>query len=763
MAKKTGVIQKLTLPSKKAESIISGTGAYKTGNANPNTKIPNSYSGSAIAYTNQTKTAQALGANVTYTAPMFFSPLHSPQNWQIASKKRECSQWMYHIDSPVLTEDFTYRSILDFSFVANSVVEDTITEGMLYEDLRCENIYGATGEFRHPEKIGIRDCINKDFYKIKAFGYFRELNLSEEHEIFTIDKESYRKNIPIKQRGNNQEKINGDKLVIENELFVKKQAKDIKKGDYLIFPIPSVGKTSINKDLAWLIGLCLADGCIGKIPQRKICYTMHRNEPYKEKLINTIKEQFKVNPTSKFHASRRGQKDGDGNAWRVSFYQKEAHSIYSKYITGKHGNKKFTKNIFNLDRRSRLNVLAGYIDGDGHYSKEENRIVIKSHSLDMADQIRMIRLSCGIKASVSKSKIFPSKFPTKNTHKYIIIISASNIHKVKRYLKSGKVAENFKSKKQGCDLRFFFEKEDKTYLASPVRFIEKYSYTGKGYDIQIDPERALVVSGAVCSNCRFYYRNDPKVAAGIDFYSTFPLTNFDLECKSKKVLRYYEKLVKDLKIPHWLRMVSHEYYLLGDVYVFMEFECKVCGGAGINPSDGTYCNHPGGKPKRILVLNPDWIEVQSNVLADEPLVVLLPDEELRSIVARKQPAAIYNKLPKRIIEAVMAGMPIPLSNRSITHLKHAPSPYGVYGESILRRLFTILAYGTKLMTANWIVAERLILPIRVVKIGDKERPASDDDIASVTSQLAVIANDPNLTLVTHHAFDMDWIGYGQDT
>jgi very-short-patch-repair endonuclease len=256
---------------------------------------------------------------------------------------------------------------------------------------------------------------------------------------------------------------------------------------------------------------------------------------------------------------------------------------------------------------------------------------------------------------------------------------------------------------------------------------------------------------------RFYYRNERKIGAGIDFYSTFPLTNFALECKSKKTLKFYEKLIKDLKLPHWLRMISHEYYLLGNVYIFMEFDCKVCGGTGIN-QDGNYCNHPGGKPKRIMVLNPDWIEVQSNVLADEPLVVLLPDEELRSIVARKQPAAIYNKLPKRIIEAVLAGMPIPLSNRSVTHLKHAPSPYGVYGDSILRRLFTILAYKTKLMTANWIVAERLILPIRVVKIGSPERPAGDDDIASVTSQLAVIANDPNLTLVTHHAFDMDFVG-----
>jgi very-short-patch-repair endonuclease len=77
---------------------------------------------------------------------------------------------------------------------------------------------------------------------------------------------------------------------------------------------------------------------------------------------------------------------------------------------------------------------------------------------------------------------------------------------------------------------------------------------------------------------------------------------------------------------------------------------------------------------------------------------------------------------------------------------------------MLQRLFTVLAYKTKIMTANWIVAERLIIPIRIAKIGEKERPATDSDIRDVQNQLAAVANEPNMTLVTHHAFELDWIG-----
>lgn len=251
---------------------------------------------------------------------------------------------------------------------------------------------------------------------------------------------------------------------------------------------------------------------------------------------------------------------------------------------------------------------------------------------------------------------------------------------------------------------------------------------------------------------RFYYENEPKVAAGVDFYAGFPMNGFKLECKSKQILEYYEQSVEDLELPEWVGHISHEYFLLGDVFPFLEIGCPEC--EGKNPK----CNHPGGYFKSIRLMNPDYIEVQDNVLADQPSIAMVPDEELRMLVQRREPKKIYDKLPKELIEMVSTGKPVPLSNRSISHLKYNGSAYGVYGTSMLRRLFTVLAYKTKLMTANWIVAERLILPVRVVKVGDKDRPASEEDLSDVANQLAAVVNDPNLSIITHHAFEYDWFG-----
>jgi len=260
--------------------------------------------------------------------------------------------------------------------------------------------------------------------------------------------------------------------------------------------------------------------------------------------------------------------------------------------------------------------------------------------------------------------------------------------------------------------------------------------------------------------CRFFYDNEPKVAAAIDFYSRFPMSGFKLECKSKKVLSFFKHhVLRKLDLNELFKQISSEHFLLGDVFPFKEVDCPVCGGAGVDPNNPEeLCKHPGGTFKRVIVLNPDWIEVQRSVLAEEPSVVLVPDEELKRIVFYKQPREIYDRIPDTVKNLVLQNKPIPLSNRSVSHIKHMPVPYGTYGTSLVRRLFTTLAYKTKIMTANWIVAERLILPVRVVKIGSDQRPATSVDIADIQQQLAATANDPNLTIVTHNNFEYDWYG-----
>ena len=107
---------------------------------------------------------------------------------------------------------------------------------------------------------------------------------------------------------------------------------------------------------------------------------------------------------------------------------------------------------------------------------------------------------------------------------------------------------------------------------------------------------------------------------------------------------------------------------------------------------------------------------------------------------------------------IQKGEPIKLNPISIHHFKYGSNPWEDYGTPMIRPLFPTLAYKDKLRQSQWIVAERHILPVKVVKVGNDQRPASQEDLDSVQDELAAIANDPNLTLVTHHAFDFDYVG-----
>jgi very-short-patch-repair endonuclease len=253
---------------------------------------------------------------------------------------------------------------------------------------------------------------------------------------------------------------------------------------------------------------------------------------------------------------------------------------------------------------------------------------------------------------------------------------------------------------------------------------------------------------------RFFYENEPKVASAIDFYSYFPMSDWEHECKDRKVKIYFDKFKKRLELPKWTRLISHETHLLGDCFPFGEISCPICHGQGMIGDE--LCEHEGGTVKRMVILNPDYVDVHTPPLNPDPIIALRPDEELINMIQRKTPG--YEMLTPEVIALVSSGQPIRLDNRNVSHLKYGESGYGRYGVGMVRRLFPILSYKTKLMVAQWIVAERLIVPIKIVKVGSDERPAGPADIAAVQAQLAETANDPNLTIITHHAFDFDFIG-----
>ena len=626
---------------------------------------------------------------------------------------------------------------------------------MLYENISSSPIYSSSGKLRNPVHFAERSCNNKTCYSFKSHGYFRNISISEEHQLLVIDGDIWRKRKKVEYGKKHRTKVgiipNGvKKTKLPEKYILRKEAKDIKENDYLLTPVIENGKTKIDNNKAWLLGILAGDGHFDH-NRNGIGFTFNKKE---QSIITNVeyllsKESYGVCLDKRTHSAT-------DQAIRIRLsHQKNTYNFFKEYLIGKLNSKQFTKKVFELDKISKLNILGGFIDADGHFNSRMKHVAINCASPLLSDQLYLMFLSCNISCSLIKLKYGKSHYKTLNTHYYRITIPSSELHKIKSYLRSDKIPNiKLKPKKE---LKFFFKEDNITYFAQSICEIKKFNYTGVGYDLQIDPERAFIASGIAASNCRFFYSTEPKVAAGIDFYSNFSMSGFTLDCKSRKVRVYYEELCDKLKLNSWTKLISHEYFLLGDVYPFLEIRCQQCRGSDFLPS-GKRCNHPNGTFASLILLNPDNVEVEDGPHPDERQIYMLPDDGLKRTIATGEPKKVFDRIPNQLKSLIASGHPIPLSKTSVSHLKHKAEGYSKYGTSMVRRLFTILHYKTKLMTANWIVADRLILPVRVVKVGDKERPAGPDDIADVQSQIAAVAGDPNYTIVTHHAFEMDFVG-----
>jgi very-short-patch-repair endonuclease len=257
----------------------------------------------------------------------------------------------------------------------------------------------------------------------------------------------------------------------------------------------------------------------------------------------------------------------------------------------------------------------------------------------------------------------------------------------------------------------------------------------------------------------WWEQNEPKVAAGVEFYAQYPLSGFSLECANEAIKDHYEEeVVRKLKIDQLLSQISHCYHLYGDAFAYAMIDCPKCHGENVDQQTGEECDHAGARWHRLTLLNPDQIEVSPSVAGERPAYFLFFDEFTKKVVNERKPPHIYNALSPTVKFAVQSNQPVKLADFSIHHFKRMAFDWQPYGTSLIRRLFTILAYKDKLRQAQYLVAERHILPMKIAKIGTDEHRANQEDLEAFQMDLAAAAQDPIITLVTHHAVDIDYVG-----
>lgn len=245
--------------------------------------------------------------------------------------------------------------------------------------------------------------------------------------------------------------------------------------------------------------------------------------------------------------------------------------------------------------------------------------------------------------------------------------------------------------------------------------------------------------------CRHFYRTEPIIATSLDLHTEFPISDFNNVCYDPAVKKFFDYMAFErLDMINLLLDIGLEYWKIGDVFPFGQ----------LNESDGMW--------ERFVLLNPDYIDIKASIFGGEPIIELIPDEQIKAIVASgpKGPYGdIYNQLPEDVIREVKAGRNIRLDNRLVSHIAHKASQYEIWGTPLMMRCFKTLIYKDKLREAQNSIANRHITPLRIFKVGAPGEPMpSQEDLDSLRDTLMMADDDPNFMLVYHYALQADYVG-----
>ena len=244
---------------------------------------------------------------------------------------------------------------------------------------------------------------------------------------------------------------------------------------------------------------------------------------------------------------------------------------------------------------------------------------------------------------------------------------------------------------------------------------------------------------------RSFFALNPIVHNAITLHSTYPIAKLNIKSKNPKVEKFFSQMIDEIDLMNMAVMAAQEYWILGEAFIYAELD------------------EAAGKWARLMILNPDYVNVQRSVIAAEPIISMRPDENLRRVVHGNQPSDIQQRkqLDPSIIEHVRRNENIPLNNFYVHHMARRISPYEIRGTGLIVSCFRALMLWDKLRESKYAQADNMVNPLTLVKIGDQEFRPSPVDLEHWRNIFEHAQYDKDFKIFTHNAVDVVRVGYGQ--
>jgi hypothetical protein len=245
--------------------------------------------------------------------------------------------------------------------------------------------------------------------------------------------------------------------------------------------------------------------------------------------------------------------------------------------------------------------------------------------------------------------------------------------------------------------------------------------------------------------CRSFFALNPFVHNAICLHSTYPISKLSIKCPNKDIEKFFNDMIEEIDLMNICVQIAQEYWLLGEAFVYAELD------------------ESRGRWSRLMIQNPDYMIVKRTVVANEPIIMLRPDENLKKIIFSNRPTDIEQRkqLNNHIIDSVRRGENIPLDNFHVSHLARRISPYEIRGTGLPVCIFRQLMLFDKLRESKYAQADNMINPLTLVKIGSADYKPTFADLEAWRSVFEEAQYDKDFKIFTHEGVDVVRIGYGQ--
>ena len=184
-------------------------------------------------------------------------------------------------------------------------------------------------------------------------------------------------------------------------------AVELRPGDRVQLRGAGFGTRSLNPALAELIGLAVGDGCLTG-SQGHFSITIGKEERALATTLATTLNEFTA--TAEDDRARRAKTVIETPATlQIGTSALPARTLVSRYAVLDQGatEKRFTDEVFTLDRTSQAAILRGLFTADGtvaDYGVKSQDISLDSTSLPLLQQVQLMLLSFGIKSTLYRSR-----------------------------------------------------------------------------------------------------------------------------------------------------------------------------------------------------------------------------------------------------------------------------------------------------------------------------------------------------------------------